>query len=647
MTVETKVEPRHAASGVYRLDQLTPEEVTHWDALIAPFEGRQLFHRTPWLDYLAESREIHIVQWAIRSDGLTLGYLCGGIVRMGPFKILGSPLRSWGTNSMGPLMGHDVDQLCLLRSLDELARADRIAMIELEHPALSPAVLRAGGFERVPDWTYLVPLVPAEPDVMWRALDSTCRNRVRKAMSAGLTVEDTDDPGAVDEYYDFYLALMARKARTPPFPAETPRLLFRHLKKADSLFALRVRDPQGRVLAVGLFPHDDCTMYFWSGASRKDSHPLCPNDLLHWTAMRLAASRGLRLYNMSGYGRFKRKFGGVLTEVARWHKSYWRTARWARRGYQAWFEALGTRKFWTLGSARHNGASERAHRGAMSAAGREAPFEIVTRSQRPSFRLSDISKAPLHDFPIRDEILYQYLPLSRDMDLLEIGPGSGVTAFRLARQVRSITLLDIAPGNVSSLRQSLGHARNLRFVCGDVCEPGLAQRLGRAFDAAYAIEVFELLPDPRTCLRNLAEVTRPGGHVLLQFPNYPPDLSPGPTHFRTRRELGGLLEEAGFTAWNVAAIRLRPYANLIYSYAHERPIRAYRHRRRGRNTERPLVYDESWAFQHGQRLEPFKYALHVAWTMLSGVMRLGGPAFAHAPLDDDILNRNLIVVARR
>ena len=636
MTIEAKSVPRHSASSVYRLDRLTSEEVTHWDSLIAPFEGRQLFHRTSWLEYLAESRGIEIAQWAIRTDGATFGYLCGGVVRMGPFKILGSPLRSWGTNAMGPLMGRNADQPRLLRALDRLARADGFAMIELEHPALSPTVLGAAGFERVPDWTYLVPLAPADPDVMWRALDSTCRNRIRKAMSAGLIVEDTDDPAVVDEYYDFYLALMARKARKPPFPRETPRLLFHHLKKADSLLALRVTDARGHVLAAGLFPHDDRTMYFWSGASREDSHPLCPNDLMHWTAMRLAASRGLRLYNMSGYGRFKRKFGGVLTEVARWHKSYWRTARWARRGYQTWFEALGTRKLWSFRRAHTNGVRARAGR-----------LEIVTISQSPSFRLADIHRAPLHDFPIRDEILYQYLPLSPDMDLLEIGPGSGVTAFRLARQVQSITLLDVAPGNVSSLRQSLGHVPNLRFVCADVCEPGLAQRLGRTFDAVYAIEVFELLPDPRTCLRNLADVTRPGGHLLLQFPNYPPSLSPGPTHFRTRRELGRLLEEAGFTSWNVAAIRLRPYANLIYSYAHERPIRAYRHRRRGRNTGRPLVYDESWAFQHGRRLEPFKYALHVAWALLSGAMRLGGPAFAHMPLDDDILNRNLIVLARR
>src|SRR5207244_10750310 len=100
-----------------------------------------------------------------------------------------------------------------------------------------------------------------------------------------------------------------------------------------------------------------------------------------WGVMRLAASRGLRLYIMSGYGRFKRKFGGTLIELARWHKCCWRTARLARRAYRVWFDTLGTRSLWPPRRARK---AER----------------LATISQRPSFRLSDIYRAPLHDFPI-------------------------------------------------------------------------------------------------------------------------------------------------------------------------------------------------------------------------------------------------------
>ena len=63
------------------------------------------------------------------------------------------------------------------------------------------------------------------------------------------------------------------------------------------LFALRVSEPLGRIIATGLFPHDHRTVYFWGGASRIDSWKYSPNDLLQWTVMEIAAQRGLTIYN--------------------------------------------------------------------------------------------------------------------------------------------------------------------------------------------------------------------------------------------------------------------------------------------------------------------------------------------------------------
>lgn len=76
----------------------------------------------------------------------------------------------------------------------------------------------------------------------------------------------------------------------------------------------------------------------------------------------------------------------------------------------------------------------------------------MARPARPPARWSDLWKAPLHDFPLRDEILFQFLPLSREMDVLEIGPGSGFTAFRISRMVRHVTLVDVAPQAVTDRR---------------------------------------------------------------------------------------------------------------------------------------------------------------------------------------------------
>ena len=104
------------------------------------------------------------------------------------------------------------------------------------------------------------------------------------------------------------------------------------------LLALRVRGPEGDLLATGLFPHDDRTIYFWGGASEAEAAKYAPNDLLHWTVIEMAAARGLRVYNMCGHGFFKKKFGGVLQRPVRWHKCYGRAARWGRHAYERYIQ---------------------------------------------------------------------------------------------------------------------------------------------------------------------------------------------------------------------------------------------------------------------------------------------------------------------
>jgi hypothetical protein len=325
-------------TGIH-LEPLSAEEANRWDEMVAPYTSRQLFHRQVWLDYLAASRGLEIRKWSILDGSRRVGYLCGGIVRKGPFRILGSPLRGWGTNFMGPVVDEPIDQSSLLAALDVLACQERLSMIEIEHPRLQPAALSACAYEDDLDRTFLVPLTPFDPDATFERIHSKKRNQIRKAIKSGLEVEDTDDPAVADEFYDRFQDLMSHKGFVPPYPREYPRLLFRHLKPAGLLFSLRVRDASGRVLANGLFPHDDRTVYFWGGSSWQDGRELNPNDYLQWSVIRLACERGLQVYNMCGPGRFKAAFGGDLIDIHRWHKCYGRSVRWARRGYEVYFNA--------------------------------------------------------------------------------------------------------------------------------------------------------------------------------------------------------------------------------------------------------------------------------------------------------------------
>ena len=67
----------------YRFDPLTTAEIATWDELIGNCQGREVFHCSAWLDYLAASRGVEILRWAIRDGDDIVGYFCGGLVRLG------------------------------------------------------------------------------------------------------------------------------------------------------------------------------------------------------------------------------------------------------------------------------------------------------------------------------------------------------------------------------------------------------------------------------------------------------------------------------------------------------------------------------------------------------------------------------------
>lgn len=276
----------------------------------------------------------------------------------------------------------------------------------------------------------------------------------------------------------------------------------------------------------------------------------------------------------------------------------------------------------------------------------QAPWPFG-RNQRPSLVWSDLWRAPFHDFPIRDEILYQYLPLTPDMDLLEIGPGSGITAFRLGRGVRHIALVDAAPLNIAKLQHTLRHAPHLSMHSVDVCAPNLREVLGKQFDAIYALEVFEYIPQPSQCLNNLAAVLKPDGKLLLQFPNYPPSRTGGVTYFETKKELDRLMEAAGFGQWRFYALKLKPGARSLYGFFHERPLKLYRRLREKNGNYKPQTYEETWAFKKGRRIESLRIPLNAAWMMLGVLMRMAGASFEIRPLEGSIADCNLLVLARR
>jgi hypothetical protein len=314
-----------------RLEPLSDEQISRWDSLIAEFPRRSVFHRQAWFQCLVDLQQAEWKYWAVTDHGRTVGYFSGGIIQRGPFRILGSPLRTWRTNHIGPLLEEGADKQDFVRALDDLAEEERLDMVEIEYPDMPHAAYEAASFACHQTWTDQLPL-SQDPASMLRRATRGRRYGIRRAQRSGLEVVECEEAGSL--VYDQLSRTLQSKGAVCPFPAAFSEAIVRHLKPLGLLYTLGVRNSRGEIVAAGLFPHDNSTVYLWECSSELKGRYRHPNDLLHWGLICRAAAEGFCVYDMSGYGRFNHSFGTNLIAVHRWNKCYSATARAARNVYE-------------------------------------------------------------------------------------------------------------------------------------------------------------------------------------------------------------------------------------------------------------------------------------------------------------------------
>jgi len=314
------------------LEPLNAEQILQWDSLISQYPQRRVFHRQAWFNCLVEMQQAEWKYWAVTDHGRPVGYFSAGIVQRGPFRILGSPLRTWRTNHIGPLLEEGTDKQAFVRALDELAREQRLSMIEIEYPDMPHAAYEAASFICHQTWTNQLPLSP-DTAAMLRRAGRGRRHGIRKAQRCGLEVVECENAGFL--VHDQLSRTLQSKGAVCPFSVAFPETIVRYLKPLGLIHTLGVRNSDGNIVAAGLFPYDNGTVYLWECSSELKGRGRHPNDLLHWGLICRAGAQGIGVYDMSGYGRFNRSFGTDLVAVHRWNKCYSTTARAARSVYES------------------------------------------------------------------------------------------------------------------------------------------------------------------------------------------------------------------------------------------------------------------------------------------------------------------------
>jgi lipid II:glycine glycyltransferase (peptidoglycan interpeptide bridge formation enzyme) len=315
-----------------------------WDAAISEFDCQFFFHRACWLRFLEETQAATPLRFKIVEDGKIAGYFAGLILKKGFLRILGSPLSKWETEYMGPVCNNNIDVERFLDALDRMCRKMKIHHIEIGSPIFKQEMMKTRGYNCMEWQSYFIP-ISYDKKKMWDSLTSKCRNRIRKGIKNGLTVEKCNNISFVEEHYNQLEDVYGKQGRLPGFSIDTLRCLFKHLNSQNMLFTLQVKHNE-RVVASGIFSHDASYVCSLSTASYRKDQKLYPNELLIWNVMCLSGEIGIKKLSIGnnyrtikGSGKFKDKFNGQPVVIYRYYKSYTIVAKIGRQVYKNIFYA--------------------------------------------------------------------------------------------------------------------------------------------------------------------------------------------------------------------------------------------------------------------------------------------------------------------
>jgi hypothetical protein len=284
--------------------------VEKWDAILEAYPDREVFQTSAWLRFLAESQGGTLVLAVLKDGNDTVGDFAGLIVRKFGLRILGSPFIGWTTERMGIRLQPGVPKRDAVEALTRYAFQDlKCIHLELSDSNITPADVDGMGFEHRVGHGYVVDLTPDEDAILHNMSAKSARYCIRKAANLGVVIEEAHDEEFAADYTEQMLEVFGNQGLVPTYGKERTLLLMRHLLPTGNLLLLRARAPDGRCIATGIFLGMNRRAYFWGNASWSKDRHFCPNESLHWYAMRHWKQRGMECYDMCGAGDYKRKYG--------------------------------------------------------------------------------------------------------------------------------------------------------------------------------------------------------------------------------------------------------------------------------------------------------------------------------------------------
>lgn len=283
-----------------------------WQTYVSASPDCGIYHHIGWKRVIEEAYGHQTFYLMTRAGGRVTGVLPLVMTRS---RIFGSALTSLPfLDFAGVVADDDRSAQVLLDSAVELGRTHAVDQVELRQ--VKPLTTE------LPTSTHKVLMtleLDDDEDTVWSSLSSERRNRVRRALKAGLSVEEAD-ASRLDEFYDIW----TRNMRDLGSPPHSKRFFERVLAGFSGSSSLLMVCHEGSYIGAALALFSDSTMALPWVSSLRSHFKLYPNNILYWEAMRIAVRKGISIFDFgrstdgSGTYEFKQRWGAAPTPL-HWH----------------------------------------------------------------------------------------------------------------------------------------------------------------------------------------------------------------------------------------------------------------------------------------------------------------------------------------
>jgi FemAB-related protein (PEP-CTERM system-associated) len=298
------------------LEVLRQEEIQieDWNSFVENCFTATVFHLPEWSRILEKSFGYESYNLFARNQD---GHLCA----MLPLSLVKSPLTGSRLVSLpfchycGPISTSNFATVPLIEEAKRLSRTLKCDYLEIK-------VMNGGaqhnddsfwlqsGFARSDQFsTYVLRL--AQPDIVWKKLDSTRRWAVRKAQKDGVVVRKSNSPTDIRLFYHLNFD-EKRRMGIPGHPEAFFQNMFEDLGRRCQLY---LAEFNGRIIAGIITIKFHRTVSYGYAASIIKYRTHQPNILLTWTAIQDSCSDGCEIFD---FGRVSSAETGLIIFKRHW-----------------------------------------------------------------------------------------------------------------------------------------------------------------------------------------------------------------------------------------------------------------------------------------------------------------------------------------